>query len=167
MLSAYTRCYSLHTCFVACIVVVCSIALTANRNCSGVQLCSACVPSFLSWCTINPSTRQAICYTIMPHCSWLVIQPHTETDVLQLVVHAVECCGKKIHLPMFVDTGGQEACLNKTSWQLLAPGVDVAHWGKANFLGGTVHGFSAKLHLGQDQTQGVNMVRKDWLSEAS
>ena len=66
---------------------------------------------------------------------------------------------------MFVDTGGQKACLNKTSWQKLVPGVEVSHWGENTFLRGTVHGLPAKLHLGQDQTEGVNMVGKDWLSE--
>ena len=67
---------------------------------------------------------------------------------------------------MFVDTGGQKACLNKTSWQKLAPTVDVSHWGESDFLKGTVHGFPAKLYLGQNQTEGVNMVGKHWMSEA-
>ena len=64
---------------------------------------------------------------------------------------------------MFVDTGGQKACLNKASWQKLAPGIDVSHWGENKFLKGIVHGVPAKLHFGQDQTEGVNMVGKDWL----
>ena len=66
---------------------------------------------------------------------------------------------------MFVNTGGQKACLNKASWQKLAPGVDVLHWGESSFLRGTVHGVPAKLYLAQDQTEGVNMVGKDWLLE--
>lgn len=78
---------------------------------------------------------------------------------------AVECRGKKIFLPMFVDSGGRKACLNKASWQKLAPGVDVSHRGESTFLRGTIHGLPAKLHLGQDQTAGVNVVGKDWLSE--
>lgn len=66
---------------------------------------------------------------------------------------------------MFVDTGGRKACLNKASWQKLAPGVDVLHWGESTFLRGTVHGLPAKLHVGRDQTAGVNVLGNDWLSE--
>ncbi len=66
---------------------------------------------------------------------------------------------------MFVDTGRRKACLNKASLQKLAPGVDVLHWGESTFLRGTVHGLPAKLHVGQDQTAGVNVLGKDWLSE--
>ena len=67
---------------------------------------------------------------------------------------------------MFVNTGGQRAYLNKTSWQILAPGVDVSHWGEGTFLRGSVHGVACKLHCGQGQTEGVNMVGQDWLSGA-
>ena len=67
---------------------------------------------------------------------------------------------------MFVDTGGQKACLNKTSWQLLAPGVDVLHWGDNDFLRGSIHGVSAKLYRGQGKAEGVNMVGQEWLSAA-
>lgn len=79
---------------------------------------------------------------------------------------AVECRGNKISLPIFVDTRGQVACLNRKSWEKLAPGVDTSHWQERQFLRGKIHGVSAKLHLGQGQTEGVNMVGKDWLSEA-
>ena len=78
---------------------------------------------------------------------------------------AVECRGNKLSLPIF-DTGGQVVCLNRKSWEKLAPGVDTSHWQERQFLRGKIHGVSAKLHLGQGQTEGVNMVGKDWLSEA-
>ena len=83
--------------------------------------------------------------------------------MLQFVIYVVEWRGRKIFLPMFVDTGGQKACLNKVSWQKLAPGVDVSHWGEDKFARAAVHGLPAKLYLGQDQTDGVNKVGKDWL----
>ena len=63
---------------------------------------------------------------------------------------------------MFVDIRGQKACLNKVSWQKLAPRVDVSHWGESNFAIATVHGLPAEK-LGQGQTDGVNMVGRDWL----
>lgn len=69
-------------------------------------------------------------------------------------------------MPVFVETGGQKACLNKKSWQKPAPEVDVSTWGKNKFLRGSIHGVPAKLHFGQGPSEGVNMVRKDWLSAA-
>lgn len=69
-------------------------------------------------------------------------------------------------LPMFVNTGGQKAYLDKMCWQILAPDVDVSDWGEGKFLRGTVHGVACKLHYGQSQTEGVNMVGQDWLSGA-
>ncbi len=41
----------------------------------------------------------------------------------------------------------------------------IDYWGESTFLRGTVHGLPAKLHVGQDQTAGVNVEGKDWLSE--
>lgn len=67
---------------------------------------------------------------------------------------------------MFADTGGRNACLNKKSWQKLAPEVDISAWGEGSFLRGSIQGVPAKLHYGQGQTEGVNMVGKDWLSAA-
>ena len=67
---------------------------------------------------------------------------------------------------MFADTKGQKACLNKKSWEKLAPNVDVSTWDEGTFLRGSIHGVPAKLYYGQGQTEGVNMVGKDWLSAA-
>ena len=83
--------------------------------------------------------------------------------MLCLQLSAVET---KFFLPVFVDTGGQVACLNRKSWEKLVPSVDTSHWEERQFLRGKIHGVSAKLHLGQGQTEGVNMVGKDWLSDA-
>lgn len=77
----------------------------------------------------------------------------------------VKCRGKKSFLSVFVDTGGRKACLNKASWRKLTPGVDVSHLGESAFLRGSVHGLPAKLYVGQDQTAGVKVVGKDWLSQ--
>ncbi len=93
------------------------------------------------------------------------MQQCTEVQMLCFDFFAVECRGKKILLPIFVDTGGQKTSLNKTSWQKLAPGVDVTHRGDNVFLRGTVHGVPTRLHFSQERTEGVNMVGQDWLME--
>ena len=79
---------------------------------------------------------------------------------------AVECRNRRIKLPMFVDTDGQTACLNKVSWKELAPEVDVSLWGKRRSLLGKIHGVEAQIHFGQGRTQGVNMVGDQWLCKA-
>lgn len=91
------------------------------------------------------------------------MQSHSCT---KFAVFVVECRGHKVCLPIFVDTAGQKACLNRKSWSKLAPGVDFSHWNERQFVRGNIHGVSAKLHVAQGQTEGVNMVGKDWLSEA-
>ena len=98
-------------------------------------------------------------------CNPLVMQPCIEVQTLEIVTFVVECRGKKISLPMFVVPGGRKTCLNKASWQKLAPGVEVSQWGESIFLRGTIHGLPAKLHVGQDQSAGINVVGKDWLSQ--
>lgn len=68
-------------------------------------------------------------YSMLPHAIlWWC--DHAQKFKLHFVIFVVECRGKKIFLPMFVETGGLKACLNKASWQKLAPGVDVLHWGE-------------------------------------
>lgn len=91
---------------------------------------------------------------------------HECTTNLFLPAHAVECRTKRILLPMFVDTSRQNACLNTKSWTKLAPEVDTSSWGERQYLTCKVHGVEAELQLGQNQTAGVNMVGKDWLSAA-
>ena len=78
---------------------------------------------------------------------------------------AVQCRGRQVKLPIFVNTGGQ-ACLNKVSWQALAPNVDVSSWEERKYLFGTIHGIDAQVHFGQGRTAGVNMVGIQWLSRA-
>lgn len=88
-----------------------------------------------------------------------------EADVT--VDDAVACQGRRIKLPMFVDTGGQTVCLNRTSWKALAPHVNVTGWGERKSMFGTVHGVpDTEIHYGQGRTAGVNMVGCQWLSQA-
>lgn len=54
--------------------------------------------------------------------------------------------------------------LNVTSWQKLAPGLDVTAWGERTHLNGSVHGVETKIHLGTGCLEGVNSVGKDWFS---
>lgn len=79
---------------------------------------------------------------------------------------AVECRDRCIKLPIFVDTGGQIACLNEISWKELAPSVDVTCWGKTRSMLGKIHGVEAQIHFGQGHTKGVNMVGDQWLCKA-
>ncbi len=79
---------------------------------------------------------------------------------------AVECKSRRVKLPICVCTGGQTACLNKVSWKALAPDVDLTCWDTTDSLPGKIHGVHARIHFGQNATQGLNMVGHEWLRQA-
>lgn len=78
---------------------------------------------------------------------------------------AVECRSRRVKLPICVDTSSRSACLNRTSWQALAPEEDVSHWDSRRYVRGKVHGIEVDIHFGQGLTAGVNAVGATWLAE--
>ncbi|KAK9805717.1 hypothetical protein WJX73_001858 [Symbiochloris irregularis] len=74
--------------------------------------------------------------------------------------------GRRIKLPMFVDTGGRSACLNEVSWEALAPGINLTEWNERIFKIVQIQGVQTELYLGMGRTSGVNAVGCEWLSRA-
>ncbi len=73
---------------------------------------------------------------------------------------------RTVQLPMFMDTGGQEACLNEASWAKLAPQLDTSTWREGTHKNVLVHGVLTELRLGMGRTNGCNMIGKSWMMAA-
>lgn len=99
---------------------------------------------------------------------WSVIMPKLKNvRHAPLLAAAVEKGGKRVQVPVFVNTSCRETYLNQTTMRLFTPEeTDFTTWSPSTTVLLKMHGIELPVKLGMGQTLGCNMVGVEWLSGA-